>query len=150
MHDMRWSVKERHGLASVEPLHAGVFTVVQRFRSDVGLYVHLHSLITDGAFEEAGADVRFLPARAPTPERMTAVLAQVHKAIAEVAEDDDLDMDPACRRARSEDGLSRTHSAVAAPAVYSHGLFLPSQGRSSQWSPLDCPRVPSPTVARLV
>ena len=24
MHDMRWSVKERHGLGSVEPLHAGV------------------------------------------------------------------------------------------------------------------------------
>ena len=86
---------ERHGLASVEPLHAGVFTVVQRFRSDLGLYVHLHSLVTDGAFEEAGADVRFLPAATPTPERMTAVLAQVHKAIAAVTEDDDLDMDPA-------------------------------------------------------
>ena len=57
---MRREVKERHGLASVEPLHAGVFTVVQRFRSDLGLYVHLHSLVTDGAFEEAGADVRFL------------------------------------------------------------------------------------------
>jgi hypothetical protein len=36
MQDMRWSVKERHGLGSVEPLHAGVFTVVQRFRSDLG------------------------------------------------------------------------------------------------------------------
>ena len=84
MHDMRWSVKERHGRASVEPLHAGVFTVVQRFRSDLGLYVHLHSLVTDGAFEEAGADVRFLPAATPTPARMTAVLAQVHKAVAAV------------------------------------------------------------------
>ena len=82
---MRWSVKERHGLASVEPLHAGVFTVVQRFRSDLGLYVHLHSLATDGAFEETGADVRFLPARAPTPERMTAVLAQVHSSPARCA-----------------------------------------------------------------
>ena len=30
------------GLASVASLHAGVFTVVQRFRSDLGLYVHLH------------------------------------------------------------------------------------------------------------
>jgi hypothetical protein len=70
MHDMRSSVKERHGLASVEPLHAGVFMVVQRFRSDLGLYVHLHCLITDGAFEEAGACVRFLPAATPTPERV--------------------------------------------------------------------------------
>jgi hypothetical protein len=78
--DMRWSVKQRHGLGSVEPLHAGVYTVVQRFRSDLGLYVHLHSLVTDGAFEEAGADVRFLPTTTPTPERMTALLAQVHKA----------------------------------------------------------------------
>ena len=33
MHDMRWAVKERHGLGSVEPLHAGVFMVVQRFRA---------------------------------------------------------------------------------------------------------------------
>ena len=39
MQDMRWAVKECHGLTSVEPLHAGVFTVVQRFRSDLGLYV---------------------------------------------------------------------------------------------------------------
>jgi hypothetical protein len=95
MQDMRWSVKERHGLAAVEALHAGVFMVVQRFRSDLGLFVHLHALITDGAFEVRGGEVRFLPAATPTPERMTAVLAQVHKAVATVAEDDDLDMDPA-------------------------------------------------------
>ena len=25
---------------------------VQRFRSDLGLYVHLHCLVTDGAYEE--------------------------------------------------------------------------------------------------
>jgi hypothetical protein len=52
MQDVRGSVKEHHVLGSVEPLHAGVFTVVQRFRADLGLYVHLHCLITDGAFEE--------------------------------------------------------------------------------------------------
>ena len=51
MQDMRRAVKERHGLAAVEPLHAGVFTVVQRSRSELGLYVHLHCLATDGAFE---------------------------------------------------------------------------------------------------
>jgi hypothetical protein len=55
---MRWAVKERHGLCSVEPLHAGVFMVVQRFRGDLGLYVHLHALATDGAFEEGGGGVR--------------------------------------------------------------------------------------------
>jgi len=95
MQDMRRSVKERHGLASVEPLHAGVFTAVQRFCIDLGLYVHLHYLSTDGAFEEGIADVRFLPAATPTPERMTAVLKQVHKATAAVAEGDDLDLEPA-------------------------------------------------------
>jgi len=92
MQDMRRSVKERHSVASVETLHAGVFTVVQRFRSDLGLYVHLHCLITDGAFEELDSAVRFLPATTPTAERLTAVLAQVHKAVAAVAEDD-LDVD---------------------------------------------------------
>jgi len=95
MQDMRWSARERHGLATVESLHAGVFMAVQRFRSDLGLFVHLHALITDGAFEERGGDVRFLPAPTPTPTRLTAVLAQVHKAVAAVAADDDLDMDPA-------------------------------------------------------
>ncbi len=51
--------------------------------------------VTDGAFEERGGEVRFMPASTPTPERLTAVLAQVHKAIAAVTGDDDLDMDPA-------------------------------------------------------
>ena len=68
-----------------------MFTVVQRFRSDLGLYVHLHCLVTDGAFEERGSDVRVLPAATPTPKRLTAVLAQVHKVVAAVAEEDDLD-----------------------------------------------------------
>ena len=41
--------------------------------------------------------MRFLPAATPTAERMQAVLAQVHKTIAPVAEGDDqgLDIDPA-------------------------------------------------------
>ena len=86
--DIRRSVKERHDLASVAPLHAGVFMAVQRFRSDLGLYVHLHCLVTDGAFDEGIADVRFLPAATPTAERMQAVLAQVHEAIAPAAEGD--------------------------------------------------------------
>ncbi|MCY0986663.1 transposase [Nannocystis sp. ILAH1] len=60
---MRRSVKQRHGLASVAPLHAGVVAVGQRFRSDLGLFVHLHCRVTDGALEECGADVRFLPWR---------------------------------------------------------------------------------------
>lgn len=77
--------------------------MVQRFRSDLGLSVHLHCLVTAGAFDE-------LPASVPTPERMTAVLAQVHKATASVAENDDLDLDaalPACLQL----GLAGPHLA---------------------------------------
>lgn len=48
-----------------------MFTVVQRFRSDLGLYMHLHCLITDGAFAERDGDVRLLPAATPTAERLT-------------------------------------------------------------------------------
>ncbi|MBK8260353.1 MAG: hypothetical protein IPK80_03340 [Nannocystis sp.] len=51
------------------------------------------------AVARCGEGLRFLSARAPTPQRMTAALAQVHKAIAADtdAEDDDdaLDLDPA-------------------------------------------------------
>ncbi|MBK7827360.1 transposase [Nannocystis sp.] len=69
-------------------------TVVQRFRSDLGLYVHLHCLVTDGAYEEQNdGELRFLAAPPPTPERMTAVLAQVHEVVR--AADDDLDSRPA-------------------------------------------------------
>jgi hypothetical protein len=54
----------------------------------------MHCLITDGAYEEQGdGELRFLAAPPPPPERMTAVLAQVHEVIR--AADDDLDIDPA-------------------------------------------------------
>ena len=40
------------------------------FRSDLGLYVHLHCLVTDGAYEEQNdGELRFLAAPPPTPER---------------------------------------------------------------------------------
>jgi hypothetical protein len=67
---MRRSAKQQHGLASVATLHAGVVTVVQRFRSDLGLYVHLHCLVTDGAYEEQGGELRFLPAAPPHRGRL--------------------------------------------------------------------------------
>ena len=125
MQDMRWSVKERHGLGSVESLHAGVFMVVQRFRSDLGLYVHLHCLVTDGAYEELGDGVRFLPAASPTPERLVAVLAQVHKALG-VAEDD-LDMDPALA-ACVQLGLAGPHLAPSPEPVTRPPLTMSAFG----------------------
>ena len=138
MQDMRRSVKQRHGLASVAPLHAGVVAVVQRFRSDLGLFVHLHCLVTDGAFEECGADVRFLPAAPPTAERMSAVLAQVHEAALAADTDDDLDVAPtlaACVQ-RSLVGLHRAPaSEFGAPPLAQAlrpGAVVPAPPHSQQ------------------
>jgi hypothetical protein len=52
LQDTRRAVKREHGLTSVASHHGGVVTVVQRLRSDLGL--HLHLLVTDGAFKERG------------------------------------------------------------------------------------------------
>jgi len=51
MQTLRARTKCAHGLRSSASLHSGVLIVVQRFRSDLGLYVHLHALVTDGCFE---------------------------------------------------------------------------------------------------
>jgi hypothetical protein len=62
MQALRHQTKREHGLHRVQGLHSGVLVVVQRFRSDLGLFVHLHALATDGCFEVVGDDDgRFLP-----------------------------------------------------------------------------------------
>jgi hypothetical protein len=45
---LRRQSKLEHGLTTSRTLHSGVLVVVQRFRSDLGLYVHLHALAMDG------------------------------------------------------------------------------------------------------
>jgi hypothetical protein len=52
MQRLRARCKQQHALRSVGRLHPGMLVVVQRFRSDCGLFVHIHSLVTDGAFEQ--------------------------------------------------------------------------------------------------
>ena len=90
----------------------------------------IHWLVTDGAFNEQGAEVRFLPAPVPTPERMTAVLAQVHKATASGAENDDQGLDPAlatcgaARARRPAPGTARAGGKASADRV---GLRLPPE-----------------------
>jgi hypothetical protein len=131
LQDIRRAVKREHGLASVASLHGGVVTVVQRFRSDLGLYVHLHLLVTDGAFEERGDELPFRPAPPPTPERMTAILGRVHEVLAAAQDaDDDLDLDPALA-ACVQHSLRGPHFAGAAPdteppphTVSAYGLHL--------------------------
>ena len=104
----------RPGAEEPGPARCGVVTVVQRFRSDLGLYVHLHCLVTDGAYEEQGDELRFLAAAPPTPERMTAVLAQVHEVVR--AADDDLDIDPALA-ACLQLSLAGPHLAPGSPSA---------------------------------
>jgi hypothetical protein len=145
MQDMRHRVKQQHGLASVASLHAGVVTVVQRFRSDLGLYVHLHCLATDGAYEEQNdGELRFLAAPPPPPPRMTAVLAQVHEVIR--AADDDLDLDPALAAClqlslagRDDDGDAR---------LIRRHLLLGERGDGRRAALLVGPPVRRPPVAR--
>ncbi|MBK8261258.1 MAG: transposase [Nannocystis sp.] len=129
--NIRRAVKREHQLPSTAPLHAGVVAVVQRFRSDLGLYVHLHCLVTDGAFEERAGELLFRPAPPPTRARMLAVLTRVREAIAAAADDDDeLDLDPALA-ACVQRSLRGPHLAALAPdaepppqTLSAHGLHL--------------------------
>jgi hypothetical protein len=62
MQMLRHQTKGEHRLHRVQGLHSGVLIVVQRFRSNLGLYVHIHAIAMDGCFGTAGEDdVRFLP-----------------------------------------------------------------------------------------
>ncbi|TPV96393.1 MAG: hypothetical protein B7733_05370 [Myxococcales bacterium FL481] len=50
-------MKRFHGRPSVAALHPGSLAVVQRFRFDLGLYVHVRSLVMDGVFEGPRANI---------------------------------------------------------------------------------------------
>ena len=82
--------------------------------ADIDGDAHLHCLITDGAFEEHGTDLRFLATSAPTLERMTAVLAHVDDAVGTI--DDDLDLDPSLA-ACVQRSLAGPHVAPATEPV---------------------------------
>ena len=59
--------------------HVPRIWVVQRFRSDLGLFVHLHCLVTAGCYVgEADAAPRFLWLRAPDDEDLVWVLETVY------------------------------------------------------------------------
>ncbi|MGH1347630.1 MAG: hypothetical protein ACRBN8_39095 [Nannocystales bacterium] len=64
MQTLRRQTKLEHARATSSTLHPGMVIVVQRLRSDLGLFVHLHALVTDGCFEAPDDDaqeVRFWP-----------------------------------------------------------------------------------------
>jgi hypothetical protein len=133
MQRIAWRTKQQHGLASVKDLHAGAITVVQRFRADCGLFVHLHTLATDGAFEELpDGDVRFHPIESLTPEDLREVGKRVAADLAEagVTDDmaDDLDVDPAVtacvQLSLSSNAPASTAATVPHLLVNTHGMNL--------------------------
>ncbi|MFK7989990.1 MAG: transposase, partial [Sandaracinaceae bacterium] len=75
---------------SSSKLHPGVLIVVQRFRSDLGLFVHLHALVTDGCFEApavTGDAAVFLPAIGLGEQDLLRALQRLHADLAEHLED---------------------------------------------------------------
>ena len=86
MQTLRQQSKREHALRSSSKLHPGVLIVVQRFRSDLGLFVHLHALVTDGCFEApavAGDAVAFMPAIGLGEQDLLRTLQRLHADLAE-------------------------------------------------------------------
>ena len=129
MRRIRGRAKQQYGLASVEPLHPGIVTVVQRFRSDCGLYVHLHTLATDGAFEQhPDGSVVFHPITVLSGDDLVRVLADVAADLAKAGLPDALDVDAALAGCVQLSLSTRADSIVVAPTpklvVSAHGLNL--------------------------
>ena len=86
MQTLRQQSKREHGLRSSSKLHPGVLIVVQRFRSDLGLFVHLHALVTDGCFEApamVGDAVGFMPVESLGEQDLLRTLQRLHADLAE-------------------------------------------------------------------
>ena len=94
MQTLRRLTKRAHGLASSAALHPGVLIVVQRFRNDLGLFVHLHALVTDGCFDASDeSEPRFRPLEGLTDEHLVHTLQRVHADITTLEPDHDVDRD---------------------------------------------------------
>jgi hypothetical protein len=72
----------------------GTTLLVQRFRSDAGLFVHLHLLATDGAFEEQpDGNIVFHPLTDLNERDLLRVLDAVAADLADASVPDDIDID---------------------------------------------------------
>jgi hypothetical protein len=92
---LRRNVATQHGLARRGDLHPGLVTVVQRFRADAGLYVHLHVLVADGVWRQhPDGHVELLPLRSLTDADLHAVLSAVHADVVAADLDEVADVDP--------------------------------------------------------
>ena len=124
---LRRLCKRQHGLCSVAPLHPGLLVVVQRFRSDCGLYVHVHLLAGDGVWHELpGGDVVFRPLTDLREVDLVRVLDDVAAdLVAADVLDDELPVDDtlaACVQ------LSLSTPPPASPTVLESGLVVHAHG----------------------
>ncbi len=90
MQTLRQQSKRERGLRGSSNLRPGGLIVVQRFRSDLGLFVHLHALVTDGCFEApavAGDAAAFMPAMGLSDQDLLRQLQRLHADLAEHLED---------------------------------------------------------------
>jgi hypothetical protein len=109
MQTLRRLTKRAHRLTSSAALHPGVLIAVQRFRNDLGLFVHLHALVTDGCFDAAEPDAPgFLPIQGLADEHLVRSLQRVHADIAALEPDHDDDGDD------GDDGDHEVDVAMAA------------------------------------
>jgi hypothetical protein len=95
MQTLRRLTKHAHGLTSSAALHPGVLIVVQRFRNDLGLFVHVHALATDGCFDASDEqELRFLPIVGQlTDEHLLHTPQRMHPDFAALEGDHDDDVD---------------------------------------------------------
>jgi hypothetical protein len=107
-------------------LHSGVLIVVQRFRADLGLYVHLHALVPDGCFRAIARDVELLPVRALCESLLRSVITCLHH---------DLTDDEA---ARGEPTEELDESLSTCPSALGGHVSLASSSTPSQPTPLPC------------
>lgn len=127
---LRRLCKQQHDLGSVTHAHPGMLLVVQRFRSDCGLYVHIHALCTDGGFQlQADGTVVFRPVTALTEQDLVRVLDEVAADLADAGVlDDELDVD-ATLAACVQLSLSTPPAPSVRPleyglVAYAHGMSL--------------------------
>ena len=88
---LRRQAKLEHALATSSTLHPGMVIVVRRFRSGLGLFVHLHTLVTDGCFEDpddCAQEVRFWPTEQLAGDHLLSALLRLHADLAESALDE--------------------------------------------------------------
>ena len=98
---LRARLKHHYTLKSVSHLHPGSFSVVQRFRFDLGLYTHVHALVMDGAYlcdhnHPCAGLHPFYAAPSWSPRDLAQVVRRVDKDIAallDTADDDEVEHD---------------------------------------------------------